>query len=156
MAQARPNFGSILDRKPSSIEKPKTLPVGTYLCIVQGMPRQDKAKTGTMFLEYTLKYMQATDDVDQEDLQAALTRADGTTKKLQEMTIKLKFFITEDAAYRLTDFLEHCGLNEEDFESTRQMSEAAGGCQVLVKLKHVPSDDGESVYANVDRTAPVE
>lgn len=157
MAQAQPNFGVILDRKPTQIERPKVLPAGSYITVVQGMPRQDKsAKKQTPFYEYTCKYLQAMDDVDQDDLDAALSRADGTKRVLGEMTVKLTYYLTEDAIWRLKQFLEHCGLNEDDFESIRHMAESAGGCQVVVKLRHKPSDDGESMYAEVFGTAPVE
>lgn len=156
MATAQPNFGSILDRKPTAIERPKVLPVGSYIAVVQGMPRQDKStKKQTPYYEYTCKYLQAMDDVDPDDLSAALTRADGTKKTLGDMTQKLTYYITEDAIWRLKQFLEHCGLDEDDFESTRQMAESAGGCQVVIKLRHKPSEDGESMYPDVAGTAPV-
>lgn len=156
MAQAQPNFGAILDKKPTLVERPKILPVGSYIVVVQGMPRQDKsAKKQTPFLEYTCKYLQAMDDVDPDDLEAALTRADGTKKTLGEMTVKLTYYITENSAFMLKDFLKHCGLNEDDFESLRQMSESAGGCQLVVRLKHRPAEDGENMFAEVAGTAPV-
>lgn len=157
MAQAQPNFGAILDRKPTAIERPKILPVGSYIVVVQGMPRQDKSqKKQTPFYEYTCKYLQAMDDVDQDELEAALTRADGTKKSLGDMTVRLTYYLTEDAVWRLKQFLEHCGLEEDDFESLRQMAESAGGCQLVVKLRHKPTDDGEGMYSEVAGTAPVE
>lgn len=156
MAQASPNFSAILDKKPTLIEKPKTLPVGSYIAAVQGMPKQDvSTKKKTPYYEYTLKYLQAMDDVDTDDLKAALTRADGSKKVLSEMTQRLTFYLTDDAIWRLTTFLEHCGLSKDDFESVREMAESAGGCQVIIKLRHKPSEDGESMYPDVAGTAPV-
>ena len=68
-----PNFASILDEAPTEISRPKPLPVGTYLCVVQGQPVYDKSnKKGTPFVEFLLRVIAAMDDVDPDDLQFIL------------------------------------------------------------------------------------
>ena len=145
-AQA-PNFGSILDRAPSEIEKPKPLPQGSYITQIVGQPRFDKSsKKQTEFVEFTHKLLQAQDDVDEDELKAL----GGVKDKVMKNT----FYLTESAAWRLKEFLEHCGIEEGD--SLREMIEETPGKQVGVFINHEASQDGTSVFARVGKTFVVE
>jgi hypothetical protein len=154
---AAPQLSSILDRQAGDAERPKPLPVGTYRAIVLGAPRFDKSsKKGTDYVEFTLKFQSAEEDVDEDDLKSALTKKSGETIALNQKTARLTFYLTEDAVYRLDEFFKHCGLDiEETPMSRRQAAAEIQNSEVLVHLKHVPSEDGESVYANIDKTAAV-
>lgn len=146
---ANPDFTSILAKAPSEIEKPKPLPAGTYLCTVQGMPKFDKSsKKQTPYAEFTYKILQAGEDVDKD----ALEEMGG----IGEKTLRDTYYITENAVYRLKEMLTNCGLDEGEYGSLQEMIEASPNCQLNVFIKHTASDDGKSVYANVDSTAPVE
>lgn len=143
-----PNFGSILDQQSSEIQKPKPLPVGTYICVVQGLPKMDKtSKKQTEYVEFTLGILGAGEDVDTE----ALEEAGG----FQGKTVRDTYYLTETAIWRLKKFLDDCGIDEDDM-SLRQRIDQAPGCQVAVTIKHQASEDGTSVYANVAGTAAVE
>lgn len=144
-----PNFGVLLDKPSSEIEKPKPLPQGTYTCVVKGLPKFDKSsKKQTEFVEFSLQPLAAGDDVDQDDLQAM----GGFANK----TIRATYYITEDALWRLKKFLDDCGIEEEADESLRQRIERTPGTQVAAFLKHQASEDGQSVYAQLASTAAVE
>lgn len=144
MANA-PNFGTLLDTPSQSVERPKPLPTGSYLCVVKGQPRQDKSsKKGTEFVEFTLQPISALDDVDQEELTAMGGFAD--------KTIKATYYLTENSIWRLKDFLDHCGIADEG--TLRQRIDETPNCQVLAVLKHEASDDGQSIFARLARTAP--
>lgn len=152
-----PNFGSILDKTSSEVDRPKALPAGTYVCVVNGLPRQDKStKKGTEYVEFSLKILAPTDSVDQEALQTALARADGSVKSLQEQAIRATYYLTEDALWRLTKFLDDDLQIEEEGQALRQKINEAPGRQVLATLRHKASDDGQTVYAELASTAPVE
>jgi hypothetical protein len=152
------NFADILDRAPSEIEKPKPLPVGTYSTVLQGQPRQDKSsKKQTPFVEFQHKFMAPGDDVDSDALKDALTMADGTVKKLQDITMRNTFYLTENSAWRLKDFLQDCGFDiDDDEQSLREMIESSAGRQVNVYVKHTPSQDGKSTFAEIGSTAAAE
>jgi hypothetical protein len=148
MAQASPNFSSILDKPSSSVEKPKPWPVGTYTAVVTGLPRQDKsAKKQTPFVEFTLKPLSAEEDVDQEALDAM--------GGIGEKTIRATYYLTEDALWRLQKFLGDCGIETETDESLRQLIDQTPGCQVKINIKHRASDDGETIFAEIGSTAAV-
>lgn len=141
-----PNFSSILD-KPVDAEanRPKPLPTGTYTCIVDGIPRFDKSKQKqTDFVEFQLKPVSAGADVDQE----ALTAAGGLSK-----TIRTTFYLTEEAAFRLDQFLENLGLDKGI--SRKEGISMAPGRQVLAVVTHRASQDGTAIFAEVNSTARV-
>lgn len=144
------NFASILDKPATEIERPKPLPAGTYLAVIKGLPRYDKSsKKQTEFVEFTATIMTAEDDVDKEALQEM-----GGFKGKE---IKLTYYITEDAAWRLKKFLVDLGFDMDDESVTlRQASESATGSQVYVQMKHRASQDGKSIYAEVADTAKVD
>ena len=67
-----PNFSNILDKPATDVERPRPLPVGTYLTVIQGLPRYDKSsKKQTDFVEFTHQIVSALDDVDPDELAAA-------------------------------------------------------------------------------------
>src|SRR5208282_2498244 len=68
---------SILDKKYEDVERPTSMPPGRYLCIVDGQPQHGKSeKKGTEYYRYSLKPIQALDDVDEDELKAALSKKD--------------------------------------------------------------------------------
>ena len=83
-----PNFGAILDRPANEIQRPKPLPVGTYVCVVVGLPREDKStKKGTEFVEFTMRPIEASTDIDEDDLKAM--------GGLENKTLRVTFWLVE-------------------------------------------------------------
>lgn len=162
---ATPNLASALDRPAGSVEKPKPCPQGSYHFIVAGMPRYDKSsKKQTEFVEFTLKFQAPTEDVDQDELTAWLTKPDGSTKVLQEMTTKVTLYITENSLWRINQFLEHLGWDigtpenpgEDADKSLREMIEQSMNRSVGGFMKHEASDDGSTVYSKFDKSFKID
>lgn len=150
---ANTNLTSILDRAPSEVEKPKPLPVGTYNTVLVGLPREDKsAKKQTPFIEFTHKFISAGEDVDSEELAAALG-----DRALADVTMKNVFYLTEGSAWRLKEFLRDCGFDVESGDaSMREMCEQSAGSAVGVTIIHRPSQDGQSMFAEIGKTVAAE
>lgn len=149
-------FTSILDRPSNSIEKPKPLPVGTYLFLTQGQYKQDKStKKQTEYVEFSCKILQAGEDVDQEALDLALTNPNtGEKKALSEVIMKNTYYLTEASAWRLTQFLDHLVGEDSADQSVRQRLSLTPGRQFLGSVVH--EQQGESIFAKINGTAPVE
>lgn len=149
-----PNFGSILDQPATIEDKPKPLPIGTYLWSVKGLYKEIKAKTGTDGVEFTLQCLAPSEDIDQETLAESLKG-----KALGEKPFRHTIYITEDTKWRLAEFLDHCGIENgtgaDDRPSLRQRLSASAGCQFMGHIIHEISKDGTSMYAKIDSTAPV-
>ena len=146
-------FGSILDRAPSEIEKPKPLPQGSYITSVVGQPRFDKStKKQTEYVEFTHKIKSASDDVNEDELATYL----GGEKKLTDVVMKNTYYLTEGAVWRLKEFLEHCGIDMDEAESLRAGIEQTPGAEVGIYVNHEPSQDGTSFFARINKTFVVE
>ncbi len=136
------NFSDILDLETSETERPKPLPQGTYTCVVQGLPRYDKSsKKQTPFVEFTLAPNGVLDDVDAE----ALEDMGGFAGK----TIRATYYLTDDALWRLKEFLAHCGIEDGKY---RDCIDQTPGCSVGAVLRHKASQDGTGVFAELART----
>lgn len=145
-SQTTPNFGALLDKSASDVERPKPLPQGSYHCVVKGLPRYDQSsKKKTDFVEFTLVPQTAGEDVDADEL----AEMGGLANK----TIRATYYITEDSLWRLKAFLEHCGIEESG--SIRNMIDETPNCEVVAYLRHEASNDGEAVFATLAKTAPV-
>jgi hypothetical protein len=151
-ATQQKSFTSILDRAPSEIEKPKPLPVGSYITQLVGQPRIDKsAKKQTEFREFTHKILSAGEDVDEDELAEYLG-----DRKITEMTMKNTYYITEASVWRLKEFLEHCGIDLDAVESLNEALDETPGKQVGIFVNHEPAQDGSSFFARINKTFIVE
>jgi hypothetical protein len=136
------SFSDILDQETSATERPKPLPVGTYTCTVQGLPRYDKSsKKQTPFVEFTLVPNGTLDDVDQDALEAM--------GGFHGKTIRATFYLTEDAKWRLMDFLANCGIEDGKY---RDCIDQTPGCSIGAVIRHRPAEDGTSVFAELAKT----
>ena len=150
------NISDILNKPASEVERPKPLPEGSYTCVVRGLPTQgESTQRRTPFVQFDLQPIEAREDVDEKELNSWMKRADGTSRVLKEATIRGTYYLTEDALWRLTDFLEHCwiDLNEKSIQAA---IDETPNSQVIAYLRHRPSQDGQSIFAELAKTAPVE
>lgn len=149
MAKDKPNFGSLLDETPTEVDRPQPLPEGSYLWVVQGMPRYDKSsKKGTEFTEFTVKALRAGSDVDPEQL--------AEMGGIEDKTQKLAFYHTEGSIYRLDEFHEHCGIDLSEAKSRRQRNEDCVNAQFVGFIRHEASQDGQTTFGRIGRTAPAD
>lgn len=158
-----PSFAPILERKHGEGERPKQLPVGSYIWITKGVPRLDRStQKKTPFAEFTVVPqgpVQNGDgenlDVDQEALDEALTRKNGEKIAIQAKATRLTFYLTDDAEWRLDEFLKHLGFEPEegdDGPSKGQLLGETGNHRFGGFISHKPSDDGTQMYANITKT----
>ena len=65
------NFADILNRKAEDIQKPKNIPGGHYIASVRALPSSDSIAQGKFIkLTFPLVIQQASEDVDQDEIQA--------------------------------------------------------------------------------------
>ncbi len=70
-------------------------------------------------------------------------------------TIRATYYLTEESAYRLKDFLDHCDAGDDSMSLRERIGEAPN-CQVMAFIRHTASQDGSSIYAELAKTAPAE
>lgn len=124
------NFDALLDMNAADVKRPPALPQGTYLAqIVQNEGIAFSEKKKTPFTRYNVVPIQGLEDVDG----AALDGIDLSKKKL-----RLDFYLTEDALWRLTDFFVKCGLVTEG-QTSRALIPQAVGCTVKIYVIQTPN-----------------
>jgi hypothetical protein len=143
-----PDFSSILSKSASAIEEPKPLPVGTYICVVNAAPELTKiGQKETPAAVFQLRPIRPMDDVDSSALAEA--------GNWQERNIRHTLYLTEEALYRLKEFLGHLGLDVEGDASLGELISGSPGRQVAVSISHRPAPDGSRLYVDVKKTAAV-
>jgi hypothetical protein len=144
------SFKEILDMKLEEIKSSQALPTGTYRCVVWGQPEIGQVgKNQTNCVTFTLKVLQAENDVDETQLADVI---DGGA--LSNRTITHRMFVTDRSKYRIKKFLvDDLGL--DPINSLRESINAAMGKQVLVKLTHQTGQDQQTIFENVLSTARV-
>jgi hypothetical protein len=146
------SFESILDTPAEEVSRPKAGPVGTYDVIVKGLPEHGQSsQKKTPFVKFTYAFVAAHDDVDETELAEWLTDKDGNQMPIGERTIRDTYYTTPDALWRLTDVLEHMGIDAEG-KTIRQMLDETPNASLRILVSHRSSEDGESVFAEVKRT----
>lgn len=140
-----PNFSSVLDQKVEDIEKPKPLPVGTYIGVINAAPEIGPVgKNNTLAAKFKIKILMADSDVDQDLLSAM--------GGIKEREIQHTLWLTEDAAWRAKEFVEQCGVSGASKTLRESLTECMG-CQIKLNLNHRPSEDGKELYLNIKSTA---
>lgn len=143
---ASPNFQSILSQSPTEVIRPKPLPKGTYLCTVGQWESGESSKKKTPFVKFPLKPLAPLDDVDSTEL----TEVGG----LENKTLSVTYYITEDAIGMLDEFHTHCGIDLTDGATRIDRNDEVTNSQVLAVVDHeIDQNDPSRVYTRVRRTA---
>ena len=143
-----PDFASIMDMPIGEIKPPKPVPAGDYLAMVVGHAEPGEATTGTPFVTITFQLLEPIEKtVDEDDLQEALTRQDGTIMPLREKTVQTRLYLTDKTAYRNALFFKNLGI--ADTVPFSEAIESVAGCQTIITLKHELSRSSEGVFAQI-------
>lgn len=140
------NFQAILGKQASEIEKPKPLPVGSYLCNNPKTPEfKGIGKDDTPCAEFGLVVLAPTEDVDPADLQAF--------GDVRGKVIRHRMFLTEKSEYRTKEeLIKVFGLDEAS-KTLGQLFNETVNRQLIVTIKHTPTQDGTDVFAEVEALA---
>lgn len=120
------DFNAMLDGDVGTAAQPSRLPPGTYTWEIESRRFDKSARKKTDFVEFTLKCIGHDEDVQTEDLPD-----NWNGKKMKE-----EFYITEDALFRLDDFLKMAGVPEGT--GRRQGIEDAVGRYIKGQVTHRP------------------
>lgn len=91
----QPNFAHLLNKPANSFERPKAVPMGTYLVQFIKFEFGESANKKTPFVRFLCSIVQPGTDVDK----AALPEG------WQEREFRYEFYLTPDAMFRLREFL---------------------------------------------------
>lgn len=133
------SFKDLIAKPAEEFKQPETLPAGTYTFMVSSHKFGESQKKKTPFVGYELTPMSPEADVDQEAL--------AKYGSLQKRKLPLDFYLTEDAIYRLTDFMKKLGMNVK--LPLAELIPLPVNKMVRGVVSHTISDNGKSTYANI-------
>lgn len=139
-----PNFSALLSKTADEVVKPPPMPGGTYLTMITGHEFGQSSQKKTDFIQFNLRYVEAAEDVDEDELKEI--------PNFTERKGQVKFYLTEDALWRLTEFLqEHVGIEGSGRAINEMIPETMNQPVGVYVTQQLNAEKGET-YSVVDRT----
>ena len=139
-----PNYNTLLDKTVGSAERPKAVPIGIYTGIITEMGFDQSSKKKTPYVRYSVKPLQPVSGVDHDLFSAA-----GGADRLNKMKLGLDFYLTEDAMWRLREFLEEALRIDCTTRSFKEAIPYAVNQQITFVMDVAVSDDGKASYNQI-------
>lgn len=133
------DFRTLLSKSTDTIERPKPLPQGTYYGTISRHEFGESSNKRTPYVRFHLQLTGPSDDIDPDMMEGI-----DCTKK----TLRRDFYLTEDALYRLKDFMESLGI-ETAGRSLGEVIPETTGMPVMISVTQRNSQDGKEVYNDV-------
>lgn len=143
-----PDFSALLRRPAGQGKLPILLPAADYPGIVGGFEFGESSKQKTPFVRFKVNLT----DWPQEDVDEEAKAGIELGKRPQ----RVDFYLTEDAEYRLDNFLTSCGVDMEGRTYEETIPEAVGK-EVVISIRHrSATDDTGRVFIDVTNIVGVE
>lgn len=139
------DFKSLLGKNVDTVEKPKPKPGGTYHGVIEGFKFDLSQKQKTPFVRVTAYNVSPGQDIDPNDL--AENKIDLTKWKPHR-----DFYLTEDALYRLREFLESLGITTTGRSFNETLPEIKGKPVIMTAVNGTTTNEatGEtSIFTNI-------
>jgi len=133
------DFSNLLTKPVDTIERPPVLPAGHYFGSVAKYEFGESSQKKTPYLRVHVQLHSPDADIDPE----SIAKID-----LSKRTLRSDFFLTEDALYRLKDFLISCEVKTEGRTLNEVIPEIINA-QVKAQVTITPSQDGSDFYNNI-------
>ena len=134
-----PDFKELLNKKVDEQKRPPILPAGTYEGVVRDyVLGEARNEDKTPLITFNVQITGPTDDIDQEDL----VDEDGNPVDPNGRRFRQDFFLTDAALYRLTEFIQSCGVDTSG-KGFNEVLPDTKGAQVLVTLMQGTTKAGD-------------
>lgn len=133
------DFRQHLSKPMAEMKKAPTLPGGTYKGVIISQEFGESSKKKTPYCRYNVRLLQAMDDVD-----ASRLADDGNGKPIdiQKKSFRSDFYLTDEAEYRLVEFLKTCGVEVGGGRSLGEGIPDALNAPVIVNLSEELGEGG--------------
>lgn len=131
-------FSELLSKNTDNVERPKPYPAGHYYGKLGKFTLGDQNQNKTPYVRFPVTAVSPGEDIDPADLEGI---------NLGKKQFRSDFFLTEDAEYRLKEFLKSLGLNVQG-RSFGEILPETPGADVYFELTSQPSDREEGVFVN--------
>ncbi len=140
------DFSALLNKQVDTTERPKSFPVGNYQAVIAGHEFGTSTKKGTPFVRFFCKLTGPGEDVDEEIFEEV-----GGMGALQaRKPLRLDFYLTDDAMYRLREFLEDSLELQCAGRSFDEVIPEATNVSFTATIKHDAGTKPGETYMNID------
>lgn len=122
-----PDFSMLLKKPAGEAKRPPTLPIGDYRGVVRSYETGDNNQRQTPYVRFGLVLTEWPESIEEAD------RPDGVD--LSKRQLRKDFFLTEDALWRLDEFIRSCGIDPNGRAYEEVLPEVIGQ-PVLVQVQH--------------------
>lgn len=141
------NFKELLSRQVDEVEPPKIFPAGIYEAMITEHKFDNSSQKGTPYCRFMCKLIAPVGEYDQ----AAFEEAGGLEKLNSRNPLRYDFYLTEDAFYRLKDFMTKGLKLETSQRSFDELMPETSNATFLAVVKHTPSQrESGVVYMEID------
>ena len=148
---AEVNFAELLSIQVESAERPKSFPIGDYNTIVAGHEFGTSSQKGTPYVRFNIKLLGPLEGVDEE----LFEEAGGMEALNARKPLRLDFYLTPDAMYRLREFLEESLDLSCAGRAFDEVIPEATNVSFVSSVKHDAGNKPGEVYMNINDTASV-
>jgi hypothetical protein len=111
------DFNALLSKPAEEFRRPPSLPAGSYFGTITEYKFDQTREKQTPYVRFTFKNLEAGPDIDSDDLQGI---------DVAKRSMSTDFYITEDALFRLREFLESLGIPASGRTLTEMIPESVG------------------------------
>jgi hypothetical protein len=149
------DFKHLLKRPAGQAKRPAALPIGDYPAIVKNWESGDNNKNKTPYVRFHLGLLDWPEGVDERDKQQE--QPDGTLAAidLSKRQQRRDFFLTDDALFRLDEFIASCGIDASGREYAEVLPEVVGK-QVLVEVQQYVNQNDSSIGNQIGKVVGTE
>jgi hypothetical protein len=149
-----PDFSQLLRKPAGEAKKPPLLPSDDYPGVVKGHELGDANKNKTPYVRFSLGFTgwgenvpDSWDEVDEAGKVYQVTKADVDLSKRQQ---RRDFFFTDDALWRLDEFIRSCGI-EAQGRSYEEILPELTGCPVLIEVQQQLNQTNNNMFNQVGK-----
>jgi hypothetical protein len=128
------DFRSLLQQPMDDVKRPPTWPAGTYHGIVKSHEFRVSRLKKTPSVQYHLGVLSAGEDIDPDSLEGI---------DLSKRDLTKDYYLTEDALFRVKEFLESCGVSTTGRALGECIPEVLNA-RVLITVTQSATEDGKS------------
>lgn len=144
------DFKGMLSKPVDSAERPKPLPAGTYFGHVGKFEFLESKEKKTPYVRFHLKLTAPGDDVSPDALMMTDSKGHQSVVDVTKKPLRKDFYITEDALFRLREFIESCGISSEGRSFNETIPELMNA-PVLISVTQRPGQNPEDIFNDVDK-----
>lgn len=122
-----PDFSQLLKKPAGEAKKPPVLPIGDYGGVVRSQEVGDNNQRRTPYVRFMLVLTEWPEDMDSQDRPEDVD--------LNKRQLRKDYYLTEDALWRLDDFIRSCGIDPQGRAYEEILPELIGQ-PVTVQVSH--------------------